>query len=341
MIRPNSTTFENPYDLYEKTIAYLVVLFLTLFGNMFIIITIYTDGRLKLTSNFLVANMAVSDLVSSLVFVPSKIGLIYYGNTWPLEGTFGDISCKLSSFLPKTSTSVSFYSCLFIAVDRYLAVAYPLRGGFRRSRLKYIIPAIWIFSALIVSPYFYSFQVVVDITGSPFCKTKDESIFQTHFYILLALNLGVPLPIITTLYILIVYKLHRHKAPGNQSDHSRKRREQQNRKVLKMSITIVGLLSLSWGFFSIVIILGFNKIVVENLTFFAIFLAHLSYTYNFFIYLIFNDIYRENFKSMISKLCCKIKCTRVARVNIAERESVANGTLNNQTQLIEIKKTGS
>jgi len=131
--------------------------------------------------------------------------------------------------------------------------------------------------------------------------------------------------IITTLYILIVYKLRRHRAPGNQTDLARRRREQQRRKVLKMSVVIITSLYLSWVLFVIIRFLKLegklNSLAISvfvNLDFTASFMAHMSFTYNFFIYLIFNDIYRDNFKAMISKCCCMLTGSgnRVRDVNV-------------------------
>ena len=44
--------------------------------------------------------------------------------------------------------------------------------------------------------------------------------------------------------------------------------------------------------------------VLDDLSFSMVYTVHLSSCYNFFIYLVFNDIYRENFKAMLWKYCC-------------------------------------
>jgi hypothetical protein len=47
---------------------------------------------------------------------------------------------------------------------------------------------------------------------------------------------------------------------------------------------------------------------LQDLLFSAIFSLRLSSCLNFFIYLAFNDIYRNNFKTMISKCLCICPC---------------------------------
>ncbi|XP_028519242.1 neuromedin-K receptor-like [Exaiptasia diaphana] len=321
------------YDLIPvKTAAYCLLLLVSVLGNIFIITTVCKDERLKTTTNFLVANLAVSDFIASFFLVPLQLTRLYFGKKWFIMGEFGDALCKLSIFIPDTSTSVSFYSCVFIAFDRYLAVAHPLRGGFSRSRLKYIIPGIWIFSALNVSPYFYSFKLVTS-HNSHFCFYEDERFLKAHFYFLVVVNFVIPMPIITTLYSMIVYKLRRHKAPGNTTDVALERRRQQNNKVTKMSITIVSLQFLSWAYFSVIVILSWEGIMIKSrilsdiVYFSGNFIVDMSYSYNFFIYLVFNGIYRENFKRIISKCICRGACSAVVvRPDIAGIEnSTCNG----------------
>jgi hypothetical protein len=78
-----------------------------------------------------------------------------------------------------------------------------------------------------------------------------------------------------------------------------------------MSVVIVGLFFLSWVWFDIYIFLlvlkkldHLSNSTIHELRFTAMFIAQTSCTYNFFIYLIFNNIYRQNFKPMILKCLC-------------------------------------
>jgi len=61
------------FFLILKVIVYVVLFVVEIFGNSFIIHCVRTDNRLKSTTNLLVANMAVSDLIAILFAVPYKI----------------------------------------------------------------------------------------------------------------------------------------------------------------------------------------------------------------------------------------------------------------------------
>ena len=198
------------------------------------------------------------------------------------------------------SFQVSVYSCVFIAIDRYYAVAHPMKRGFSRSRLKHIILGIWIFAALITSPYFYNVGLK-EFDDMTFCVIVDLNMSYIHLYIQIILISGIPFTVVTIVYVLIVYKLRQHEVPGQQTDSVRRRRDQQNRKVLKMAVVIVALSSLSLGSLAILgTLVNEDKLskylspsILMDFVFSVLFVTHMSYCYNFFIYLIFNDIYRE------------------------------------------------
>lgn len=290
---------------FAKTFVYCLLFVVSLVGNSLIIWAIFRDKRLKTTNNFLVANMAVGYILSTIVSVPLSIVEIHFNDKWMVNGALGDVLCKIVISISDISTSVSFYSCLFIAVDRYYAVFRPTKRGFSQSKLQFIVPGIWIFSVLIISPYFYfmSIETNKDFTS---CSYKDSYYEKVHFYALIVLNIGIPFPIIAAIYSLIVCKLRRHRQPGEQISISRKARDRCYRRVLHISVMTVTLLCFSWMFFSVVASLIMERVITDNRAswvFAAKFLGRSSFAHNFFIHLAFNSAYRQNFKA-IMKTCC-------------------------------------
>ena len=77
--------------------------------------------------NFLIANMAISDLLSSIFVIPPEIQMLYI-DSWLIGGPLGQALCKLTYFLTNVSTAVSIQSLVLIAVDRFGAVVYALRS---------------------------------------------------------------------------------------------------------------------------------------------------------------------------------------------------------------------
>ena len=108
-----------------KLITYCFLLLGSLFGNIFIIIIVYKNQDLHKTVNYFIVNMAVSDLVFPLVWLPVEIVAKANNSTWwrwYLSGTFGSITCKFIIFVSQVSFLVSSQSFVWIAIDRFFAV---------------------------------------------------------------------------------------------------------------------------------------------------------------------------------------------------------------------------
>ncbi|XP_076313685.1 5-hydroxytryptamine receptor 4-like [Tachypleus tridentatus] len=96
---------------------------LSLLGNVAVIVAARTDNELRLhVSNLLIVNLAVTDLLTSLmVTIPSITTLVY--DRWIL----GDALCKLHCILNYCFIIVSILSLSMITIDRAVAVKHPLR----------------------------------------------------------------------------------------------------------------------------------------------------------------------------------------------------------------------
>ncbi|XP_020895714.1 substance-K receptor-like [Exaiptasia diaphana] len=251
--------------------------------------------------------MAVSDLIAGLF--PIKIIEINFDSEWLIGGDIGNALCKLSNFTINTSFAVSAYSCVAIAIDRYFAVAHPFKRPFE-GKMKHVIAVVWIIAAFMNSPNLH-YLVIIQYGNLLNCSVskKDRSSLLVYFYVVtVTLTSVLPVLLILITYLLTIYKLFHHKLPELQTAQRRKR-EQQNKKVLKHAVTIAVLLFICHGFWVTVVLLNtqgklddLSSSIVSNLLEAKDFVAVLTLVYNFFIYLIFNDFYRENIQALIYKL---------------------------------------
>ena len=74
-------------------------------------------------TNLLLFNMALSDLLSTVFFVPWAIAKEISPISWPL----GDFMCRAPPVIASVSVSVSVYSMLALAVERYLSITRDLK----------------------------------------------------------------------------------------------------------------------------------------------------------------------------------------------------------------------
>ena len=122
---------------FGTTIVFLIV---GLIGNVFVIRIVHKTRDMHTPTNYLLANMAVSDVMSI--------------SLWPLNFfEFGTIACKFLA-LTEISITVSSVTLTVLAVERYHAILKPFRTGLRlrEENSKLAIACIWITSVIICFP---------------------------------------------------------------------------------------------------------------------------------------------------------------------------------------------
>lgn len=139
-----------------KTLAYCVIIVVSLTGNILIGSIVFKVKSMRRTINYLIVNMAMSDLILPIFAVPRILTRLYLGY-WLIDGHFGSALCKLVYFLQDVSNAVSIQSLVLIAVDRFGAVVFPLRRPVVSAKLcPYFILSTWIVAMALHSPYFFA-----------------------------------------------------------------------------------------------------------------------------------------------------------------------------------------
>ena len=116
-----------------KALVYSMIMIISLCGNLAIIAIVLKNIRMWTTTNFLIVNMAASDLLISVFAIPREFVFTFTGpRRWLLDGLTGLIMCKLVYFFQDISTAVSIQSLVVIAIDRQIS-----RSGFPVSPSSY------------------------------------------------------------------------------------------------------------------------------------------------------------------------------------------------------------
>lgn len=194
--------------------------FMTLFSltivvlNSLVVLTFIKNKSLQLTRHYFILSLAVCDISIGLIPVNTFTPYLIYGYWY-----FGLTACNYVLVICYGICTVSTLTLLAIAMDRFLAVFYPIfhRFNYTKYKILAITIIIWIFAFLIWIP------------GVILHPSKHEHNcfveFIDNWYISLItafLSYYGPLLFTTISYLLISYKLvDRHKSI--YSKHARKR----------------------------------------------------------------------------------------------------------------------
>ncbi|XP_016059220.1 PREDICTED: neuropeptide Y receptor type 6-like [Miniopterus natalensis] len=240
--------------LLPLLIAYAVVLITGLFGNLSLIIIILKKQReAQNVTSILIANLSLSDILVCVMCIPFTV--VY---TLMDHWIFGDTMCKLTSYVQSVSISVSIFSLVLIAVERYQLIVNPRGWKPSVSHAYWGITSIWLFSLLLSVPFFLSYH----LTEEPFhnlslpaelsthraacvenwASSVNRLLFTTSLFVLQYCG---PLSFILICYLRIVICLRRRNGQADRKRESQSRLS-ENKRVNAMLISIVVTFGACW-----------------------------------------------------------------------------------------------
>ncbi|VDO61410.1 unnamed protein product [Heligmosomoides polygyrus] len=187
------------------SIVFFFVFTLSLMGNLLVIITILSKThRTRSITNFYLLNLAVADLLRSVVCMPLTL-LSEITRCWLL----GPVMCKAIAFLQPVGVCASAYTLAVIAVERYYAICRPLQSRKWRTKKRalFTISLVWVFSFVCNIGSLFIFDSVPYRTQWTCDTTKGPLIdFFYQLYVTLVL-LFIPLCAMVSLYGHVIYAL--------------------------------------------------------------------------------------------------------------------------------------
>ena len=312
--------FQSDTDIIKgvKIFCYCVVLLVSVFGNSLLIAIIKKNKRLQTITNYLIVNMAVSDIVITMLAIPRQITeILFEPRRWIMNNLLGSFLCKSVSFFQDMSIAVSTLSLVAIAIDRYRAVVFPLRKEVAKSAkvCKIIIPLIWLISIGLHSVYFYIFQTAT-YSDKTYCivswalDSKKRKHLETYYIILLVCEIAIPSGLVTILYSAIILNLKRNGTARRKGSSSfvTSRRLREDRKVVRIITTILTtfiVCSIPISVFGILFYFVWDWSMpcgMENVIFAAHFILYSNAAANPCIYFILNDKYRQGLLDVLRDL---------------------------------------
>lgn len=125
------------------------VIFCTIFGNVLVILGVFTYKPLRIVQNFFIVSLAAADLAVAVLVMPLNVAYSTLGR-W----LWGKHLCKMWLTCDIMSCTSSILNLCAIALDRYWAITDPINYASKRTlkRVLFQIAGVWLLSLIISSP---------------------------------------------------------------------------------------------------------------------------------------------------------------------------------------------
>ena len=346
----NNTTniLQNEYVSSQDIIFasfYSFIIFFGIIGNCIVITIVRKTPSMHSTTNYLLMNLAVADLLS-LLLCP---GLYDFALTSVrLQGISGDLICKLfagNAVVPIT-INVAVLTVCTIAIERYLALVKPFRSNLRitKDKVVHVIAFLWFISLISCIPDIKENTYVETVSSRYPCKrpwSLDEYFLHRPFIIFTCVCFGVMSSVLLLFcYFEIVRGLYFTKTICSESTTTEAERQEKKQMArLLIWLTLVfALCSLPFAVFFMFLVYADTNTIQNNYDTFYIlhrmsrFLLFSNSFCNPILYALQSSNYRNGLKQICN--CCGMyhvwfsrRRTNVAPMTEALRPNENCGTL--------------
>ncbi|XP_005989416.1 neuropeptide Y receptor type 6 [Latimeria chalumnae] len=303
--------------IFLLIIAYSVIIIVGLFGNLCLIIIVKKQKESHNVTNILIANLSLSDVLICAMCIPFT--LVY---TLMDHWIFGEAMCKTSSFVQSMSVSVSIFSLVLIAIERYQLIVNPRGWKPNISHAYWGIGLIWLFSLMISIPFF----IFQQLTDDPFRNLHSHAGFYKDKYVcieawpseaerlifttcLLVFQYFAPLCFIFICYLKIFVCLKRRSGMVEKMREN-EARVSESKRISTMLTAIVVAFAVCWLPLNIFnVVFDWNHEVLMNCHHNLVFtLCHLIAMLSTCINPVFYGFLNKNFQKDLNALIRQCKC---------------------------------
>lgn len=291
------------------TIFAVFIFILALIGNTVVIYIVCTVNHMRSSTNTLIANMAVADLLMT-IDIPYILKWFYVFNQW--FGTFmGSFLCKFFHSAQVGSLAASTFSLVAISLDRSFAILLPMKTIMTRNVVRFVIVMVWLCALALTLPVIIASKNR-QMEGTEIMVCDDEIGWKpgmsepTYSTFLFLFGYAIPLVIIALLYSLAGLRLWSRKLPGHRNLASNKKAQSSSRRATAMLITVVIVFAVSWlPWQALEVIDNYNKELLFKLPpdvyMFMPWLGYANSAINPILYVIFSENYRQEFYRVLCR----------------------------------------
>ncbi|XP_004681054.1 PREDICTED: alpha-2A adrenergic receptor [Condylura cristata] len=308
---PGGGAQATPYSLQVTlTLVCLAVLLmlLTVFGNVLVIIAVFTSRALKAPQNLFLVSLASADILVATLVIPFSLvnevmGYWYFGKAW----------CEIYLALDVFFCTSSIVHLCAISLDRYWSITQAIEYNLKRTprRIKAIIVTVWVISAVISLPPLITIEKGGGGGQQPAerrCEINDQK-----WYVISSCigSFFAPCLIMILVYVRI-YQIakrrtrvpHSRRGPdaaGPPGGAERRRQNREKRFTFVLAV-VIGVFVVCWfPFFFTYSLTAFGCSVPRMLFKFFFWFGYCNSSLNPVIYTIFNHDFRRAFKKILCR----------------------------------------
>jgi hypothetical protein len=203
--------------------------------NMLVILAIVRTSSLRTPMNYLLLNLAISDIMISTFVLPRHV---FFGAFGHQEGVGSDFLCKFITggvFIWIGATAES-YTLITIATERYIAIIHPhsFRRRITRKKLKWIVPLCWAINTAVNTPTLVALSYNKE---RHFCLESWPDWVKPKAYVGFIFIVGTSSVVaMFVLYSFVIYSLW--KGHNNPTEASQNARLRMRKRVTQLLVTI-------------------------------------------------------------------------------------------------------
>jgi len=303
--------FQRYVSIIIPIIFSLIVAF-GLAGNVLVIVVICINQQMRSTTNILILNLAVADLLFIIICVPFTAAF-YVLPQWP----FGIVWCKIFQYMIYVCAYASVYTLVLMSLDRYLAVVHPIHSIPYRTQQNtmWILLCLWGVILCGHTPLLFHSNVLNYVTNNEnfsaclnLKTVTDQQASKIFYGSLFVCGYVLPLSLIVVLYGVMLKRLLYGVVPGGSQ---RAESIRSKTRVTKMVVIVVVIFALCWLPIHIVFIIQNFGSYHNSVSYLAIqmvsnCLAYMNSCVNPILYAFLSNNFRQSFKKV---LCCGYRHT--------------------------------
>lgn len=208
-----------PYSIQTSlplTVLVGILFLLTVFGNVLVVIAVFTSRALRAPQNLFLVSLASADILVATLVMPFSLanelmGFWYFGKVW----------CEIYLALDVLFCTASIAHLCAISLDRYWSITQAIEYNLKRTprRIKCIIFIVWVIAAVISFPPLITMEKESDKEEGPVCKINEDK------WYIISSSIGsffLPCVIMVLVYVRI-YQIAKKRTRAPPGDRKRKK----------------------------------------------------------------------------------------------------------------------